>query len=116
MALGDNMYMMTRYRSFHFSCPVCKQFSYAQFSTLYDETDQITDFFRFEPDGKAYNLASYKVKYTCCGEPLKSRMVRGTYDKSLKCDKVCYEAKTRECTCECGGLLHGIAYNRERKD
>jgi hypothetical protein len=110
-----SVYMMTRYQAFHFQCPTCKRFAYAQFSALYDEEGTILDYYWCSKTGESYLTATFQKKFACCGVPLRSRMVRGKYDPSVKCDDKCFSAKSKECSCTCGGLMHGIWYSQEEK-
>jgi len=103
-------YMMTRYQTFHFRCPICRKFFYAQLSKLYNAQGTVVDYVHLDKSGKTYGLASVRYLKACCGETLQARAVKGSYDPYRVCGKACYDAKTRDCTCACAGTLHGVSY------
>jgi hypothetical protein len=103
-------YMMARYSAFHFKCPICQTFKYAQFYKLYNAQGTVVDHLRNERSGRTYGLATVRYLYGCCGETLQARQVRGVYDQTVSCGRQCYESKSRDCTCSCAGLLHGCAH------
>jgi hypothetical protein len=102
-------YMMNRYETFHFRCPDCKKFYYSQFQKLYKDGDVI-EYFRLDIDGKSHTLKSFVKLKQCCESRLQARQVRGVYDPKITCDLKCFESKSQDCICACGGLLHGVSY------
>ncbi len=103
-------YTLTRYQAVHLKCPVCRKFYYAQLSKLYNAQGTVVDYLRTEQSGKTYGLASVRYLKACCGETLQARLVKGIYEETVKCGPDCFQAKSQNCTCSCGGTLHGVRY------